>query len=64
MVPLSLALGDIIAAASERAPRGETSRQKLTFSGATYFERMKAQGLYSTDMAVVRTRVAGKPMGA
>jgi len=57
VVPRSMALGDIIAAASDVLRGGDLS-QKLTFSGATYFERMKGLGLYSTDMAAVRTRVA------
>ena len=57
VVPRSMALGDIIAAASDVLHGGDLS-QKLTFSGATYFERMKGLGLYSTDMAAVRTRVA------
>ena len=57
VVPRSMALGDIIAAASDVLRGGDLS-QKLTFSGATYFERMKGLGLYSTDTAAVRTRVA------
>ena len=57
VVPRSMVLGDIIAAASDVLHGGDLS-QKLTFSGATYFERMKGLGLYSTDMAAVRTRVA------
>jgi hypothetical protein len=56
-VPRTLALGDIIAAASDVLRGGDLS-QKLTFSGATYFERMKALGLYSTDAAAIRARVA------
>jgi hypothetical protein len=57
VVPRALAFGDLIAAGLEVLNGGDLS-QKLTFSGATYFERMKSLGLYSTDMAVVRKRVA------
>jgi hypothetical protein len=57
VVPRSLALGDIIATASEVLRGGDLS-QKLTFSGATYFARMKELGLYSTDKAAIEKRVA------
>ncbi|MCL4369279.1 MAG: FAD-dependent oxidoreductase [Actinobacteria bacterium] len=57
VVPPSLATGDIIAAASE-VLRGDDLSPKLTFSGATYFKRMQEKGLYSTDAAVIRQRVA------
>jgi hypothetical protein len=58
VVPQSLALGDLIVTAGQILKGGDLS-QKLTFSGATYFERMKSLGLYSTDMSAVRRRVAG-----
>jgi hypothetical protein len=57
VVPRSLALGDIIATAGEVLLGGDLS-QKLTFSGATYFARMKELGLYSTDKAAIEKRVA------
>ncbi len=56
-LPRSLACGDIIAGAGEVLRGGDLS-QKLTFSGASYFERMKAADLYSTDAQTVRDRVA------
>jgi hypothetical protein len=31
--------------------------QKFTFSGATYFERMKELGTYTTDVNVIQQRV-------
>jgi len=31
---------------------------KFTFSGSVYFERMKERGLYTTDVAEIRRRVA------
>lgn len=56
-LPRSLVCGDIIAMAGEVLRGGDLS-QKLTFSGATYFEHMRAAGLYSTEPEVVRARVA------
>jgi hypothetical protein len=56
-LPRSLACGDIIASAGEVLRGGDLS-QKLTFSGASYFERMKAADLYTTDPQSVRDRVA------
>lgn len=57
VLPRSLAIGDIIATAGEILQGGDLS-QKLTFSGAGYFERMKSLGLYTTDRQRVRERVA------
>lgn len=57
VLPRSLAIGDIIARAGELL-RGGDLAQKLTFSGAAYFERMKELDLYTTDKAVIRRRVA------
>lgn len=57
-LPRSLAIGDIIATAGEVVHGGDLA-QKLTFSGATYFERMKQLGLYTTDRAAIQQRIAG-----
>jgi hypothetical protein len=55
-LPRTLAIGDIIATAGEILKGGDLS-QKLTFSGAGYFEQMKSLGLYTTDREAVRKRV-------
>lgn len=52
-LPRSLACGDAIAFARESFPN-----VRVTFSGAEYFERMKRLGLYTTDRAEIRARVA------
>jgi hypothetical protein len=57
VVPSTLATGDIIAAAGELL-QGDDLSPKLTFSGATYFKRMQEKGLYTTDVAAIRRRVA------
>jgi hypothetical protein len=55
--PRSLASGDfighVIPLMATEAGRG----YKYTFSGSVYFERMKEQGLYSTDADAIRSRV-------
>ena len=52
-LPRSLACGDAAAFARENFPG-----LRVTFSGAEYFERMKQLGLYTTDRAAIRARVA------
>lgn len=52
-LPRSLACGDAVAYARETFPN-----VRVTFSGAEYFERMKENGLYTTDRSEVRRRVA------
>lgn len=56
-LPRTLAIGDMIATVGEVVRGGDLAR-KFTFSGATYFERMKELGLYSTDRATIEQRVA------
>ncbi len=58
VLPRSLAIGDIVATAGEIV-RGGDLAQKLTFSGAAYFERMKRLDLYTTDQEAIQGRVAG-----
>ncbi len=54
---LRRAMGEQRAAAViSRAEAGMA--KKYTFSGSVYFERMKAQGTYSTDVAAIQRRVA------
>ncbi|MBI3373590.1 MAG: FAD-dependent oxidoreductase [Betaproteobacteria bacterium] len=57
-LPDSLAVGDAVSYVRQRMQTEEGMREKYTFSGAVYFERMKARGLYTTDKAAIATRVA------
>ncbi|MBM7866833.1 FAD-dependent oxidoreductase [Heliobacterium gestii] len=58
-LPRSLAVGDAIAHVNEQMQTEEGLTKKYTFSGSVYFQRMKEQGLYSTDVNAIRQRVEG-----
>lgn len=57
ILPSSIAIGDIITYANERAGSREGRKDRYTFAGSVYFERMKELGLYTTDVAEIRRRV-------
>lgn len=57
-IPTSLAIGDAITHVREQMETEEGMGMKFTFSGAQYFKRMQALGLYLTDPAEVQKRVA------
>lgn len=56
-LPRSTAIGDIIAYANERIKTPDGLKNRYTFAGAEYFERMKKQGLYTTDKDAIRSRI-------
>lgn len=58
VLPPSLAIGDAIAHVREQMQTDAGLGLKFTFSGSVYFERMKQLGLYTTDVAQIRARVA------
>lgn len=55
-LPRGLASGDIIAYANEKVEEGNM-KERYTFSGAEYFERMKTLGLYTTDKEEIKNRI-------
>ncbi|WP_147820750.1 FAD-dependent oxidoreductase [Salidesulfovibrio onnuriiensis] len=55
--PTELACGDIIAAESEGLDQEDGLKQRYTFSGGIYFERMQKRGLYVMDTAEIRSRI-------
>ena len=57
-LPRSLAIGDAIAYVREQLQTTAGLRQKYTFSGSVYFERMQKLGLYTTDKEKIAARVA------
>ena len=61
-IPRGLACGDAVSFVRESMQVKEGLSRKYTFSGSVYFERMKALGLYSTDVREIAERVAGAGM--
>lgn len=57
-LPSSLAVGDAIAHVTAMYDLPGGLSKKYTFSGSVYFERMRRLGLYTTDIAAIRARVA------
>ncbi len=58
VLPDSLATGDIISFMHREMKKPEGLKKKYTFSGAVYFQRMQELGLYTTDVELIRERVA------
>jgi threonine dehydrogenase-like Zn-dependent dehydrogenase len=56
-LPDSLAVGDAIAHVRRRMQTADGMREKYTFSGAGYFQRMKERGSYTTDVDSIGARV-------
>jgi len=61
-LPASLACGDAIAHVRERMQSKEGLTKKFTFSGSVYFERMKQNNLYTTDITAIQQRVEAANM--
>jgi len=57
ILPRSLAVGDIIAYANEKMKSKEGRRNRYTFAGAEYFERMKKLGLYTIKVDEIKVKV-------
>lgn len=56
-LPEELAIGDAISYVREMMKTDEGMTKKYTFSGSVYFDRMKKQGLYTTDIEEIRNKV-------
>ena len=57
-LPDSVATGDFVSFVHRRMQEPEGLNIRYTFSGSVFFARMKERGLYSTDSAAIRKRVA------
>jgi hypothetical protein len=57
VLPGALAVGDAIGFVRQQMREEGVLSLKYTFSGSVYFERMKAQGLYTTDRKQIEQRV-------
>ena len=58
ILPSSIAIGDIISYANEKAETREGRKNRYTFAGAEYFKRMKDFGLYITDKEEIKKRIS------
>ncbi len=56
-LPHSTAVGDLIAYANEMLETAEGRKNRYTFAGGKYFDRMQEKGLYTTDVEAVQTRI-------
>jgi len=56
-LPNETAIGDAISYVKEMMQTSEGMGMKFTFSGSVYFERMKALGLYSTDVEFIKEKI-------
>jgi len=57
ILPETLAIGDAISHVRSQMETEEGLGYKFTFSGSVYFDRMRAKGLYSTDLKQIEQRV-------
>lgn len=57
-LPRSTVCGDLIAYANEMVKTQEGRKNRYTFSGSKYFERMREKGLYTTDPEVIQQRIS------
>ncbi len=58
ILPRATVLGDIIAFANEESQSREGKKNRYTFAGSVYFNRMKELGLYTIDKDEIQKRVS------
>ena len=56
-LPISLAVGDILAYENLMKQTPEGIRKRYTFAGADYFRRMQELGIYTTNIEVINKKV-------
>ena len=57
ILPSSIAIGDIISYANEKAKTREGRKNRYTFAGAEYFKHMQEVGLYTLDKDEINLRI-------
>lgn len=57
ILPKSIAIGDIISYANYKMMTKEGRRNRYTFAGAEYFERMKSLELYTTNIDEIKSKI-------
>lgn len=58
VLPNDTVIGDIISYATYKIKTKEGRKNRYTFAGAEFFNRMKERGLYSTDRKEIQNRIA------
>lgn len=58
ILPVSISIGDIINFANERANTREGRKDRYTFAGSIYFNRMKDLGLYTIDKNEIAHKIS------
>lgn len=56
-LPRETSIGDLIAYGNEQIQRDKGLRNRYTFAGDEFFERMKAKDMYTTDRDVISKRI-------
>ncbi len=57
VLPAETVIGDLISFARRQMETEDGLRNRYTFAGDTYFQRMLERGLYTTDRAAIRRRL-------
>ena len=57
ILPSSIAIGDLITYANEKARTREGRKDRYTFAGSVYFKRMQELNLYTTDIDKIRAKI-------
>lgn len=57
VLPTETVIGDIINYANYKIKTSEGRKNRYTFAGAEYFNRMKEKGLYTTDKNNIKNRI-------
>lgn len=58
ILPTSIAIGDIISYENVMSNSKEGRKDRYTFAGASYFERMKELSLYTMDIKEIKRRIS------
>jgi folate-dependent tRNA-U54 methylase TrmFO/GidA len=57
ILPRNTAIGNIISYANYKMMTKEGRRNRYTFAGAEFFQRMKEAGLYTIDNSIIKERI-------
>lgn len=57
ILPSSIAIGDLITYANEKARTRDGRKDRYTFAGSVYFKRMQELGLYSTNVDEIKSKI-------